>query len=108
MKRPIADREQIVSAFVKKEIGKDTAASLLGCTKRTFQTYVAAYLAFGVSGLIDHRSSNRRILSASQIDAVITLKRTQEWRSSRNIRDYLELPVHARTIWKVLIARGLA
>ncbi len=80
MKRPIAEREQIVSAFVKKEIGKDTAAKLLGCTKRTFRSYVTAYLAFGVSGLVDHRRSNRRILTASQIDTVVSLKRTEEWR----------------------------
>ena len=107
MKRPIAEREQIVSAFVKQEIGKDTAAKLLGCTKRTLRTYVAAYLAFGVSGLVDHRNSNRRILTPSQIDAVVSLKRTEQWRSPRNIRDHLTLPVHARTVWKVLVARGL-
>lgn len=48
MKKPITEREQIVSAFVKREIGKDTAASLLGCTKRTLATHVRAYLTYGV------------------------------------------------------------
>lgn len=57
MKKPITEREQIVSAFVKREIGKDTAASLLGCTKRTLATHVRAYLTYGVSGLIDHRKA---------------------------------------------------
>ncbi len=107
MKRPIAERKQIVSSFVKREIGKEQAAQLLGCTKRTLQTYVAAYLAFGASGLVDHRSSNRRILTPSQIAAVIALKKTEGWRSPRNIRDYLDLPVHARTVWNILVHRGL-
>ena len=40
MKKPITERKQIVSAFVKIEISKDTAADLLGCTKRTLETYV--------------------------------------------------------------------
>ena len=107
MKRPIADREQIVSSFVKKEIGKETAAKLLGCTRRRLRTYTREYLTFGVSGLIDHRSSNRRILTPSQIEAVVNLKKNEQWRSSRNIRDELNIPVHARTIWKILVSRGL-
>lgn len=108
MKRPIADREQIVSAFVKGEIGKDTAAQLLGCTKRTFRTSVAAYLAFGVSGLVDHRRSNRCTLTSIERETIVALKRHDPWRSPRNIRDALDLGVHARTIWKVLVSHGLA
>ncbi len=108
MKRPIAEREQIVSAFVKKEIGKDTAAHLLGCTKKTLRRYVTTYLAFGVSGLVDHRTSNRRKITPAQITAVVALKKAEEWRSPRNIRDYLSLPVHERTIWKLLIRHGLS
>ncbi len=107
MKRPIAEREQIVSAFVKKEIGKDTAAQLLGCTKKTFRSYVTAYLAYGVSGLVDHRQSNHHKLTGQQIDQVINLKRNENWRSARNIRDYLNLSVHYRTVWKILVSHGL-
>lgn len=108
MKKPITEREQIVSAFIKREIGKDTAAQLLGCTKRTLSIYVAAYLAYGVSGLVDHRRSNRRKLTASQIDAVVVLKRSDPWRSARNIRDHCSLPVHERAVWKILVRHGLA
>ncbi len=107
MKRPIAEREQIVSAFVKKEIGKDTAASLLGCTKKTLRTYVGAYLAFGVSGLVDHRASNRYALTAIERQTIVALKQHDPWRSPRNIRDALSLPVHARTVWKILVHHGL-
>ncbi len=108
MKKPITEREQIVSSFVKREIGKDTAAQLLGCTKRTLSAYTVAYLAFGVSGLVDHRTSNRRKLTFSEVAAIVSLKKTDSWRSARNIRDYFALPVHERTIWKILVHHGLA
>lgn len=108
MKKPITEREQIMSAFVKKEIGKDTAAQLLGCTKRTLSTYVGAYLAFGVSGLVDHRKSNHHTLTGQQIDQVVAVKQKDNWRSARNIRDYLNLPVHDRTVWNVLVHHGLS
>ena len=107
LKKPITEREQIVSSFIKKEIGKDTAASLLGCTKRTLETYVKQYLVFGASGLVDHRRSNHRKLLPSQVETIVTLKRTEPWRSSRNIRDHLNLPVHDRVVWKILVHYGL-
>lgn len=107
MKRPIAEREQIVSSFVKKEIGKDTAAQLLGCTKRTLETYVKQYVVYRVAGLVDHRKSNNQKLTETQKDAVVALKKTEGWRSPRNIRDHLNLPVTSTTIWRLLVARGL-
>lgn len=108
MKKPITEREQIVSAFVNKEIGKDTAANLLGCTKRTLETYVKRYLVYKTAGLVDHRKSNNRKLTLSQIDSIIRTKTIDRWRSPRNIRDNLYLPVHARTVWKILGDHGLS
>ena len=108
MKKPITEREQIVSAFVKQEIGKDTAAQLLGCTKRTLETYVKGYLVFKTAGLVDHRTSNNHKLSLSQVDRIVSLKKVEQWRSARNIRDYLNIAVHERTVWKILVAHGLA
>lgn len=108
MKRPIADREQIVSSFVKKEIGKEQAAQLLGCTKRTLETYVKQFVVYKTDGLVDHRSSNNQKLSESQKAIVIQLKQTNPWRSPRNIRDHLALPVTSTTIWRLLVARGLS
>lgn len=107
MKRPIADREQIVSAFVKREIGKDTAAQLLGCTKRTLETYVKQFVMYKTAGLVDHRRSNNRKLTETQKASVIQTKRTDPWRSPRNIRDHLALPVTSATIWRLLVAHGL-
>jgi hypothetical protein len=107
MKKPIAEREQIVSAFVKQEIDKDTAASLLGCTKRTLETYVKNYLVYKTAGLVDHRRSNHVTLTPSQIDRIIQIKTKERWRSPRNIRDHLELPVHSRTVWKIIVKNGL-
>ena len=107
MKRPIADREQIVSAFVKREMGKDTAANLLGCTKRTLETYVKQFVVYKTAGLVDHRRSNNRKLTEAQKATILQLKRTDPWRSPRNIRDHLALPVGSITIWRLLVAQGL-
>ena len=107
MKRPITEREQIVKSLAKEEITTETAAKLLDCTKRTLSTYVKKYLAYGKAGLIDNRHSNQVKLSSSQIGNIINLKRNDRWRSPRNIRDYLDLPVHERTIWQILKKNGL-
>lgn len=108
MKRPIADREQIVSSFVKKELGKQQAAQLLGCTKRTLETYVKQYVVYRIAGLVDHRSSNNQKLTEAQKETIVALKRNNPWRSPRNIRDYLALPVTSTTVWRLLVARGLS
>jgi len=108
MKRPIIEREQIVSAFVKNEIGKDTAAKLLGCTKRTLQTYVNKYLVYKTFGLVDHRRSNHVKLGSSQVESIVQAKKQDPWRSPRNIRDLFELPVCSRTVWKILRKNGLS
>lgn len=107
MKRPIIEREHIVSAFVKNEIGNDTAAQLLGCTKRTLSTYVKKYLVYKTAGLVDHRRSNHVKLNPEQVGSIVRIKKLDPWRSPRNIRDLLELPVHARTVWKILSSNGL-
>jgi hypothetical protein len=108
MKKPITERSEIVSAFVKQEIGRETAAQLLGCTKKTLANYVKNYLAYQISGLVDHRHSNNQKLTPAQINQIVVLKQTDRWRSPRNIRDYLSLSVHSRTIWKILIKAGLS
>lgn len=108
MKRPIADREQIVSSFVNKDLGKEQAAQLLGCTKRTLETYVKQYVVYNTAGLVDHRSSNNWKLTETQKETIVALKRDHPWRSPRNIRDHLALPVTSTTVWRLLIARGLS
>lgn len=107
MKKPIAEREQIVSSFINKEIGKDTAAHLLGCTKRTLETYVKKYLIYKGAGLVDHRRSNHIKLTPSQVETIVIIKKTNSWRSPRNIRDLLNLGVHSSTVWRILVRHGL-
>src|SRR4030043_763114 len=107
MKRPITEREQIVASFVKGEIGRDIAAKLLGCTTRTLSHYVRQFLVYGTAGLIDHRHSNYAKLSPLVIDKIVAIKKTDRWRSPRNIRDLLELLVTPATVWRVLRRHGL-
>jgi len=107
MKKPIAVREQVIVSLVKKELNSDEAAKVLGCTKRTVSTHLMAYLTRGVAGLVDHRRSNHFKLSVNQRERLVALKEIDRWRSPRNIRDKLELPVHAATIWRTLRREGL-
>lgn len=108
MKRPITVREQVVISLIKQEIGKDVAAQLLGCTTKTIANYVKQYLVYQTAGLTDHRHSNYRKLSASAIDRIVSVKEADRWRSARNIRDLLNLPVCPRAVWHVLADHGLA
>lgn len=107
MKKPIAIREQVIVSLVKKELNNDEAANILGCTKRTISSHLKTYLVYGVTGLVDHRRSNHHKLSAGQRDRLISLKESNRWRSPRNIRDKLELPVHPTTVWRTLRREGL-
>ena len=107
MKRPITERKQIVAALVKQELTSNEAARLLGCTRRTLSTYVRQYVVYGTAGLVDHRHSNHYVLNEFQKQQIITLKETDRWRSPRNIRDYLNLPVKPITVWKLLKGVGL-
>ena len=91
MKKPIAIREQVIVSLVKQELNNDEAAKLLGCTKRTIRTYLRLYLIYGVKGLVDHRKSNNHKLTEKERDTIITLKRSDRWRSPRNIRDHLDV-----------------
>src|SRR5579863_3277015 len=97
MKKPIAEREEIVSAFVKQEIDKDTAARLLCCTKRTLENYVKNYIVYKTNGLVDHRRSNNTKLTTEQVTEILQTKRVTRGSSERHIRDFLRLPVHETT-----------
>lgn len=107
MKRPITERKQIVAALVKQELNRDEAARLLGCTTKTLSTYVKQYVVYGTAGLVDHRHSNHYVLTQKQQHQVITLKQVDRWRSPRNIRDHLNLPVTPITVWRILKGVGL-
>lgn len=107
MKKPIEQRRGVIRALLAGEIGILKAADLLGCSQRSIKRYRKAFLAKGKEGLIDHRHSNYRKLTKEQKKAIIALKKKDRWRSARNIRDKLNLPVHEATVWRVTSAAGL-
>lgn len=107
MKKPIAIREQVIVSLIKQELNSDEAAKLLGCTKRTISNYLRLYLIYGVKGLVDHRKSNHYKLTEEEREKIVALKISARWRSPRNIRDNLDLSVHATTVWRILEKEGL-
>lgn len=107
MKQPIDKRFAVVSAFLKKEVTKVTAASLLGCTTRTIEHYALAVRAKGREGLVDHRHSNHVKLKEPEVEKLLALKRRDLWRSARNLKDTLALPVSEVAVWKKLKKAGL-
>lgn len=108
MKRPVEKRQEILLAFLSGEINKQQAADLLCCTKRTVENYRNAYRKEGIDGLKDNRHSNYHKLTQEQKDAVITLKKKDRWRSGRNVRDKLKLPVSRKTINNIFRSEGLS
>lgn len=107
MKQPIEKREEVLLAFLGREITKQQAASLLGCTKRTIENYHRSYQVKGKAGLVDHRHSNYVKISLKDKQEVIWLKRKDPWRSARNIRDTLKLPVGEEQTRRIIVTAGL-
>lgn len=107
MKRPIEERKEIIQALVSREITVMKAAELLGVTRRSIERYRKAFLVKGEEGVRDHRHSNNRKLSYNDKERIIALKKRDRWRSGRNIRDELTLPVSEITVGNILRAEGL-
>ena len=107
MKKPIAERIEIIQAYVKNEISKQQAAAILQCSIRTIERQTNAFIKFGPEGLKDNRHSNYHKLSVKQRDDVVLLKKKDQWRSGRNIRDKLKLSVNRKTINNIFRQEGL-
>jgi hypothetical protein len=108
MKSPIKQRQEIIKSLVANEIHIQQAVDLLGCSQRSVERYRRVYLALGEVGLIDHRKSNYHKLTSGAKKAIINLKTQDRWRSARNIRDRLNLPVSEWTVAHVIREAGLA
>lgn len=108
MKKPIEVRQQIILSLCKKEISKQKAAEILGCTKRTIENYKNSFLKNGKDGLKDNRHSNNFKLSDIQREKIISLKTNERWRSGRNIRDELNLNVSEITVGNILRKNNLS
>lgn len=108
MKYPLEKRAEIIQAYVKDEISKRMAAQLLRCSIRTIERHANALIVFGKEGLRDNRHSNNYKLTWEQKETVIVLKKRDRWRSGRNVRDKLKLPVHRKTINNIFQKEGLS
>lgn len=107
MKKPIAEREAVLLAFLGGEISKHKAADILSCTIRTIENYRNLYRKSGQEGLRDHRHSNYCKLTQVQKDRIKELKSSGRWRSARNVRDKLNLSVNESTVFRVFKKEGL-
>lgn len=107
MKYPVGKRVEVISSYVQREISKQKAAELLHCSTRTIERHAHAFIALGEAGLRDNRHSNYHKLSQKQRDDVVQLKKDERWRSARNIRDKLHLPVSEIAVGNILRGEGL-
>ena len=108
MKYPLEKRLEIIQSYLLQEISKQQTANLLGCSVRTVERHTNAFIAFGKDGLKDNRHSNYHKLTQKQKDAVVALKKKDRWRSGRNVRDKLKLPVNRKTINNIFQKEGLS
>ena len=107
MKKPIADRIAVIKSLLLQEIDIQKAANLLSCSTRTIKRHKKAYFTFGEQGLKDNRHSNNYKISQSQKEQIIAVKKQDRWRSARNIRDKLQVPVSEISVGNILRAEGL-
>lgn len=107
MKQPLEKRYEAVLAFIEKRISKKITAEILSCTTRTIANYAALVRRQGKEGLRDRRHSNHWKISPEQRERTVLLKSSDRWRSARNVRDELSLPVHETTVWRIFQKAGL-
>lgn len=107
MTRRSQQRHDVIQRLLGGAIGIQQAADVLRCSRRSIERYRKAFLLRGTNGLTDRRHSNYRKLNEEKRTQIIQLKTRDRWRSSRNIRDELHLPVHETTVWRVIVRAGL-
>ncbi len=108
MKYPVGKRLEVIQAYIKGELSKQNAADLLRCSIRTIERQTKALIVFGPEGLKDNRHSNYHKLSQKQRGEIIALKKKDRWRSGRNVRDKLKLPVSRKSINNIFREEGLS
>jgi transposase InsO family protein len=107
MNNPVERKLEIITKYLRHEITIQKACKRLLCTPKTFFTYRKLFVTFGTEGLKDHRGGNNKKLKNENIKAIIELKQHDVWRSGRNIRDNLRLPVHPITVRRHMNTAGL-
>jgi len=100
-------KEKTIKDLLSNKIKVFQVAEILCISTRTVKRYKKSYLAKGLSGLIDKRSSNyTKVTRRDEVD-ICRLKKEGPWRSARFIRDKLNLKVHENTVWNKLVKNGL-
>jgi transposase len=107
MKKPIEQRREVIQNLLNAVITVKQAMLLLSCSRRIIERYRKAFVKKADAGLKDHRHSNNCKLSQKQREEIIQLKKTDRWRSARNIRDKLKLSVSEIAVGNILRAEGL-
>ncbi len=107
LNNPVERKLEIVTKYLRHEITIQKACKKLGCTAKTFYTYRQRFLKDGIEGLEDRRGGNNRKLTKEDIRTIVDLKKTDVWRSGRNIRDHLKFSVHPITVRRHVNAAGL-
>lgn len=107
MKRPIEERQKVVQSFVKGEITKQKAAMLLSISIRSIERYKNLFLKNGPEGLKDERHSNYFKFSPADRKRIVQTKEKDRWRSARNIRDELKLPVSEHQVQRIIVKANL-
>lgn len=107
MKQPREKQLEIIKAVLGGKLSLGKASQLLVCSRRSLERYRKNFLEKGEEGLKDHRHSNYRKISREQKEKLIFLKRKDRWRSARNLRDELKLPLSEQQVQRILIKAGL-
>lgn len=107
MKRPRELKRDVIVALLQNEIDTTVASHILSCSVKTIRRYKKKYLECGVEGLKDHRHSNNYRLNSKDRQNIITIKSKDRWRSARNVRDKLNLPVNQKTVRRIIVKADL-
>lgn len=79
----------------------------LAISKPTWNRWLKIAVEKGVEAVGEHRHGNNLKLESKQRSEICCLKRNSPWKSARNIRDGLCLPVVSKTVENVLKKEGL-
>lgn len=97
--------KKTIIRVVNGSLSRADAADRLGVSLRTVHNYTKRFLARGLDGLVDRRHGHFRKIEPQQEFTIVTCKLDHPDRSSRWIRDRLQLSVSAEAVRRVLLKR---
>jgi len=94
--------QEIILKVLKGKLSLKEAQKILAVSDRTIRRYLNKTLESGTESLREKRGGNNRKLTPAQICQIKKKKQEGSWRSSRWIKENLNLQVHPVTIWRIL------